>query len=101
MDGSSPHARGLPVGNRLDLRHQRIIPARAGFTRAGPRRILIFMDHPRTRGVYGSTQCRPHSIPGSSPHARGLLGIAAERIGQGRIIPARAGFTDNQAKRHS
>ena len=93
MDGSSPHARGLPVGNRLDLRHQRIIPARAGFTRAGPRRILIFMDHPRTRGVYGSTQCRPHSIPGSSPHARGLLIIKRSAIPNRGIIPARAGFT--------
>ena len=75
----------------------RIIPARAGFTRApGPWRTGVG-DHPRSRGVYaGSVQCGA-STRGSSPLARGLpneTGIVAASVG---IIPARAGFTHDES----
>ena len=71
--GSSPLARGLlnlrPVDNILT----RIIPARAGFTRA-------------------STRMREKKS-GSSPLARGLRASRSGPDRQHGIIPARAGFT--------
>ena len=50
-------------------------------------------DHPRSRGVYISDL--PYGDPhdGSSPLARGLLGLIGGDILNERIIPARAGFT--------
>ena len=70
-----------------------IIPARAGFTHvtaatAAPRR-----DHPRSRGVYGSTVLPADELAGSSPLARGLRAEVAAATGVPGIIPARAGFT--------
>ena len=53
---------------------QRIIPARAGFTRRSP------------DGGFADA--------GSSPLARGLPSTIGALAGAGRIIPARAGFTD-------
>ena len=51
------------------------------------------MDHPRTRGVYSSTERNRGMTSGSSPHARGLLGALDQQAQGPRIIPARAGFT--------
>ncbi len=93
MAGSSPHARGLPATVISVTATRRIIPARAGFTLAsgsppaGPR------DHPRTRGVYRVRELGDASVPGSSPHARGLLRLDVVIVAKARIIPARAGFT--------
>ena len=56
-------------------------------------------DHPRSRGVYRSWRrpCRPPC--GSSPLARGLL-VRQGQVGvEGRIIPARAGFTREDLRR--
>ena len=70
--GSSPLARGLPVGVDGERGAGGIIPARAGFTprsrppRGGP------SDHPRSRGVYGVILLRGALALGSSPLARGL-----------------------------
>ena len=93
--GSSPLARGLLVDAGEGIRHAGIIPARAGFTARRRCAASARRDHPRSRGVY----IRPvASVPepnGSSPLARGLLSRAASRRGPMRIIPARAGFTDN------
>ena len=50
--GSSPLARGLPMGAFRVWGSFGIIPARAGFTRSRPRRATIWPDHPRSRGVY-------------------------------------------------
>ena len=91
--GSSPLARGLRRREGGEALYVRIIPARAGFT-AGRRSTRSGRpDHPRSRGVY----LLPHiSIPprgGSSPLARGLLGVPEERAAVAGIIPARAGFT--------
>ena len=71
--GSSPLARGLRLRGAAEGGDQRIIPARAGFTRRSVARVVQLPDHPRSRGVYGAS--------GLDLHA-GL-----------RIIPARAGFT--------
>ena len=70
--GSSPLARGLrdalPVVDEL----RGIIPARAGFTRAGSRRPGRCPDHPRSRGVYRRKVFTSSMRRGSSPLARGL-----------------------------
>ena len=50
--GSSPLARGLPTLEMYTNDRARIIPARAGFTRAELDQYLKEMDHPRSRGVY-------------------------------------------------
>ena len=91
--GSSPLARGLQAiaenGQNLD----RIIPARAGFTRSCPENPSAAWDHPRSRGVYPSPSKRPEPTRGSSPLARGLQGRDKPQGGPLGIIPARAGFT--------
>ena len=94
-EGSSPLARGLrEVRDRLCGRPG-IIPARAGFTRPRPGRWCQPPDHPRSRGVYrtDSATLIHQRFPGSSPLARGLPHAAGCQGGDGRIIPARAGFT--------
>mgnify|MGYP000869718010 CR=1 FL=1 len=91
--GSSPLARGLPIGDSLDLRHERIIPARAGFTSWGESGRPNGSDHPRSRGVYVVSCGAAAWMMGSSPLARGLLGAGLEEGLLERIIPARAGFT--------
>ena len=50
--GSSPLARGLQIGHHVDRNTTRIIPARAGFTRAEFPSSHRAGDHPRSRGVY-------------------------------------------------
>ena len=50
--GSSPLARGLPSSFGRPYRHNRIIPARAGFTTLATRSAGTLTDHPRSRGVY-------------------------------------------------
>ena len=91
--GSSPLARGLHgrlVAARVVCG---IIPARAGFTGNLTNHLGLTADHPRSRGVYASSNGRPSCSTGSSPLARGLL-LPLE-VGDHllRIIPARAGFT--------
>ena len=91
--GSSPLARGLRGLLGVRLGRRRIIPARAGFTASRARACVRVADHPRSRGVYfarGSAKKRPL---GSSPLARGLLGVRQAVQHQDGIIPARAGFT--------
>ena len=112
--GSSPHARGLPVGAHRACGGRRIIPACAGFTAfwraGGPRRA----DHPRMRGVYrvnglddevdgriipacaGFTLSLVGGEPDSGDHPR-MRGVYPHHLvtqrRSARIIPARAGFT--------
>ena len=50
--GSSPLARGLQPGEPRQGLEDRIIPARAGFTRPMTRTPSGLGDHPRSRGVY-------------------------------------------------
>ena len=91
--GSSPLARGLRADAQDPGDVPGIIPARAGFTRAGCAGARRCEDHPRSRGVYAGEfyPCAPDV--GSSPLARGLLVIGGRHPVLGRIIPARAGFT--------
>ena len=91
--GSSPLARGLPGGSLVVQVAGGIIPARAGFTLHVPFRETSCRDHPRSRGVYGITIYALVTQTGSSPLARGLLGIRRRAPQIPRIIPARAGFT--------
>mgnify|MGYP000883271592 CR=1 FL=1 len=91
--GSSPLARGLPA-DILGCRVQtRIIPARAGFTHQPERGHHVREDHPRSRGVYAPRAASSARTRGSSPLARGLPVPAVRAWIAGRIIPARAGFT--------
>ena len=97
VTGSSPLARGL-LGDAVALDDRgRIIPARAGFTLGGPREGVAPQDHPRSRGVYHKAWIVEADEGGSSPLARGLRGRGGARRPRGRIIPARAGFTQASA----
>ena len=52
-------------------------------------------DHPRSRGVYEAAELGGARIWGSSPLARGLPRVPWAFWVEKRIIPARAGFTEN------
>ena len=91
--GSSPLARGLPRPRSLRSASAGIIPARAGFTPARTRKYSARQDHPRSRGVYGTSISMAWVAMGSSPLARGLLGGVGRHSRRPGIIPARAGFT--------
>ena len=92
--GSSPLARGLRPAAALTALGLRIIPARAGFTVLSIRLTVRRRDHPRSRGVYSSFGVTITVDAGSSPLARGLPHIQLQSELRGRIIPARAGFTE-------
>ena len=94
--GSSPLARGLPVGRRVRRRTPRIIPARAGFTSSAPAAGPRGWDHPRSRGVYLTAATSTLEKLGSSPLARGLQADTPADADAVRIIPARAGFTPDR-----
>ena len=97
--GSSPLARGLPVIRLGTPKRPGIIPARAGFTFSPTLALECPADHPRSRGVYSSPP-RPRSDPrGSSPLARGLPLLTAQKGAPHGIIPARAGFTGDVRER--
>ena len=98
-DGSSPLARGLRRKSRHTRRIIRIIPARAGFTPDWTCISIISGDHPRSRGVYGELDFNSPSRSGSSPLARGLRGDSQNGGEDCGIIPARAGFTEEIARR--
>ena len=92
-DGSSPLARGLLHEGAAVNPRAGIIPARAGFTVARAVAVIVFPDHPRSRGVYPRTRAA-HTVPHrSSPLARGLHYPHADMMEYLGIIPARAGFT--------
>ena len=93
--GSSPLARGLPVGTGPGVRSRGIIPARAGFTSAPFPTVPTIRDHPRSRGVYACEETIGIVIEGSSPLARGLPRAARSFVAASGIIPARAGFTSD------
>ena len=92
--GSSPLARGLPLGAAKTELGDRIIPARAGFTALEGRGSALLRDHPRSRGVYDEIIESDAEDIGSSPLARGLLLAQALAHDGWGIIPARAGFTE-------
>ena len=91
--GSSPLARGLPRPRLASRGPSGIIPARAGFTVCFVFVLVVYGDHPRSRGVYRDVAAVFRAGAGSSPLARGLLMVFLPGVGVGGIIPARAGFT--------
>ena len=91
--GSSPLARGLRDAVPAPAAANRIIPARAGFTRRSGSPTSLTGDHPRSRGVYGGRRSAAFEVDGSSPLARGLHEWADRGQPVRGIIPARAGFT--------
>ena len=91
--GSSPLARGLLHDEDGAGGGGGIIPARAGFTPIVMPRRSPTSDHPRSRGVYISSNRPPLTHLGSSPLARGLPPRSDPGPELPRIIPARAGFT--------
>ena len=95
--GSSPLARGLPTHQRDRLRRRGIIPARARFTTSSGTARWPATDHPRSRGVYGSSRKISLASVGSSPLARGLQRRLIDAEFREGIIPARAGFTISDA----
>ena len=95
--GSSPLARGLLGVVPGYILVMGIIPACAGFTSASSRPSRTRRDHPRLRGVYARGEGEPPRGGGSSPLARGLRLHLRARDGDGRIIPACAGFTPTRA----
>ena len=72
LEGSSPLARGLPLGALRVRFGARIIPARAGFTILRICLTIRLWDHPRSRGVYVADAGGSAVPVGSSPLARGL-----------------------------
>ena len=97
--GSSPLARGLPGLFSRQGHLPRIIPARAGFTKAAGIELVEAGDHPRSRGVYDDHGRGRDDVAGSSPLARGLPVAASLEARTHGIIPARAGFTRREPSR--
>ena len=69
--GSSPRVRGKPVRHRPPPRRQRLIPARAGKTRAGSASPGASQAHPRACGENETATWIAVTMPGSSPRVRG------------------------------
>ena len=97
LSGSSPLARGLPADSSRGNHRDRIIPARAGFTRKARASSQSATDHPRSRGVYAPVVILENKDAGSSPLARGLPPGIPDPPRCAGIIPARAGFTWDDA----
>ena len=98
VTGSSPLARGTRGLSLLQLLHERLIPARAGNTG-----LYIFASssraaHPRSRGEHGTYERHSKWVVGSSPLARGTRVGIGTHLQLLRLIPARAGNTDVQAR---
>ena len=91
--GSSPHARGTPALDVPVVGTWGIIPACAGNTCFPPPRKWGRRDHPRMRGEHALLDCKPVRREGSSPHARGTLGLQVFDAVPDGIIPACAGNT--------
>ena len=91
--GSSPHARGTPALDVPVVGTWGIIPACAGNTCFPPPRKWGRRDHPRMRGEHALLGCKPVRREGSSPHARGTLGLQVFDAVPDGIIPACAGNT--------
>ena len=91
--GSSPLVRGQLGEVFGHIVGDRIIPARAGPTRAKSARIPIPSDHPRSCGANRFVRASFFIIRGSSPLVRGQPPTTVPASMRPRIIPARAGPT--------
>ena len=91
--GSSPLARGTPAGIRKDPPTHGLIPARAGNTAPPTFVKKASRAHPRSRGEHVDGAHAGCWVGGSSPLARGTLGIVIRVLRVRGLIPARAGNT--------
>ena len=91
--GSSPLARGTPVGGSGEGVDDRFIPARAGNTAAPWASARTPTVHPRSRGEHVMLINQTNLQAGSSPLARGTHPPERRHREDRRFIPARAGNT--------
>ena len=91
--GSSPRGRGPPGSPPREWGQHRLIPARAGTTRARPPRRHGGPAHPRAGGDHASEARDTGTPSGSSPRGRGPLCAHICGADADRLIPARAGTT--------
>ena len=94
--GSSPLARGTPHLAFSRTLRERLIPARAGNTLRPLGCLVGIAAHPRSRGEHKGSDLGPGGAAGSSPLARGTQSLLRESTGPPRLIPARAGNTDER-----
>ena len=95
--GSSPLARGTRAGTIAFQPDNRLIPARAGNTHQSQQSPSQSSAHPRSRGEHPAFSVIVSPTCGSSPLARGTRRITASESCYWRLIPARAGNTENQS----
>ena len=91
--GSSPHARGTLLRHLPSRPDSRFIPACAGNTSLISDKIWVIAVHPRMRGEHHDQDFDQREAGGSSPHARGTLGLGLLVPALARCIPACAGNT--------
>ena len=91
--GSSPRGRGKRINRREGRRTRRLIPARAGKTRAALTARQADRAHPRAGGENHPDVLRCRLPSGSSPRGRGKLRHVAYVDNSDGLIPARAGKT--------
>ena len=96
--GSSPRVRGKPHGVHNAGKSDRLIPARAGKTIPPPYTPPAPKAHPRACGENWQKYCAASHIPGSSPRVRGKRIWELPRRPADRLIPARAGKTNNNRR---
>ena len=92
--GSSPRARGTPRPRRDPAGAGRFIPASAGNTGCAVSDWQPVPVHPRERGEHSTCESPIRASTGSSPRARGTLGITGGSFRLRRFIPASAGNTE-------
>ena len=89
--GSSPRARGTLEAPSEACAHVRFIPACAGNAPLRPTPEPASTVHPRVRGERYHQEKQAPDESGSSPRARGTLGISRGILTRRRFIPACAG----------
>ncbi len=89
--GSSPLARGTPVGREHGALCPRFIPAGAGNAASRDLRPIIAAVHPRWRGERLIPSAFGNRVHGSSPLARGTRAAGGGKSWALRFIPAGAG----------
>ena len=97
--GSSPLARGAQSHRHRRSECVGLIPARAGSTGRCVRDAAAGSAHPRSRGEHCAVAYRSSCVEGSSPLARGALGLDLQQPHPAGLIPARAGSTRSTGRR--
>ena len=92
--GSSPLTRGKRAGRSCWDARRGLIPAHAGKTRRGSRRIADARAHPRSRGENVGANGEINEPRGSSPLTRGKPCARRKTASLVGLIPAHAGKTD-------